>query len=88
MNTFRADIEAANDNNTRRKWRIFVSVLAVLLLVGAVAYIKIRNYLFDGLPDLPNKEVMWELNLQPNSTLFGREWADIRASGPAFGSPS
>jgi len=87
MNTFRADIEAANDNNTRRKWRIFVSVLAVLLLVGAVAYIKIRNYLFDGLPDLPNKEVMWELNLQPNSTLLDAKGQILGHRGPHLGRP-
>ncbi len=87
MTTFRADIEAANDNDTRRRWRIALIVLSVLLLVGTVTYIKVRNYLFEGLPDLPTKEVMWELNLQPNSTLLDSDGRIIGHRGPHVGRP-
>ena len=87
MTTFRADIEAANDNDTRRKWRIVLIVLSVLLLVSTFTYIKVRNYLFEGLPELPTKEVMWELNLQPNSTLLDSKGRILGHRGPQIGRP-
>lgn len=87
MTTFRADIDAANDNDTRRKWRIVLIVLSVILLVSCFTYIKVRNYLFDGLPDLPTKEVMWELNLQPNSTILDSDGKIIGHRGPHIARP-
>lgn len=87
MQTFRADIEVANDNYMRRKWRILVTILAVLLIGSIFAYVKIKNYLFDGLPDLPTKSIMWELNLQPNSTLLDSEGQILAHRGPHVGKP-
>lgn len=87
MNTFRADIDAANDNNTRRRWRVIVIVLAVLLIMGIGGYLKAKSYLFDGLPSLPTKTTMWELNLQPNSTLLDANGRVLGHRGPHVGRP-
>lgn len=87
MTTFRADIEAANDNDTRKRWRVIVVVLATLLIFGVGGYWKAKDYLFDGLPDLPTKSTMWELNLKPNSTLLDQKGNIIGHRGPHLGRP-
>ena len=87
MNTFRADIEAANDNGTRKRWRVIVFVLAAVLILGIGGYWKAKDYLFDGLPSLPTKSTMWELNLKPNSTLLDQNGKIIGHRGPHLGRP-
>jgi len=87
MTTFRADIEAANDNDTRKRWRMAAIILGALLLIGVTAYIKVKDYLFDGLPSLPTKSTMWELNLQPNSTLIDAKGQIIGHRGPYLDRP-
>jgi len=87
MQTFRADIGAANDNDKKRKRRLFWGVLLTLLIIGSVSYYKGREYLFDGLPPLPTKESMWELNLQPNITLLDKDGKVIGHRGPYYGRP-
>ncbi len=87
MTTFRADLEAANDNNTRKRWRIAAIVLAALMIIGVTAYIKVKAYLFDGLPSLPTKATMWELNLQPNSTLLDADGQVLGHRGPYIDRP-
>ncbi len=87
MNTFRADIEAANDNGSRKRWRVIVIVLSAVLILGLGGYFKAKDYLFDGLPSLPTKSTMWELNLKPNSTLLDEEGNIIGHRGPHLGRP-
>jgi len=87
METFRADIGAANDNRVRRKrnW-VLTALIAILLLIG-IGYMQTRAYLFHGLPDLPDKTAMWELNLQPNITLLDKDGHIIGHRGPHVGKP-
>jgi len=87
METFRADIEAANDNRGRRKRNWILLVLAVLLLASIAGYVQARAYLFNGLPELPDKAAMWELNLQPNITLLDKDGRIIGHRGPYLGRP-
>ncbi|NNE57660.1 MAG: PBP1A family penicillin-binding protein [Hellea sp.] len=87
METYRADIAAANDNQSKRRWRIIVSVLAILMLITTVGYIKIKAHLFEGLPELPDKQTMWELNLQPNITLLDKQGNILGHRGPFVGRP-
>ena len=87
METFRADILAANDNRNNRKWRILLAVLAILLTISTIGYFQARAYLFDGLPSLPDKKTMWEMNLQPNITLLDKDGRVIGHRGPHIGRP-
>ncbi len=87
MTTFRADLDAANDNRTHRRWRIAIAILAALVLILGVGYSRAKAYLFDGLPSLPTKESMWEMNLQPNITLLDSQGKVIGHRGPYVGRP-
>ncbi len=87
MPTYRADIDVANDNKTRRKRNIILAALAALCLIGAIGYFQTKNYLFDGLPDLPDKSTMWEMNLKPNITLLDKDGRTIGHRGPWIGQP-
>lgn len=85
MYTYRADIGAANDNRHKR-FRGWVWLTFLFLLMGAgLGYIQGRAYLFAGLPDLPNKQSMWALNLEPNYTLLDRQGTVIGHRGPYYG---
>ena len=87
MHTFRADIDAANDNRTHRKWRLILGILGTLLIITAIGYYETKSYLFEGLPPLPNKETMWEMNLQPNTTLLDKDGQVMGHRGPHIGRP-
>jgi len=73
MPTYRADIDVANDNKTRKKRNIILAVLAVLCLIATFGYFQTRYYLLDGMPNLPDKATMWEMNLKPNMTLLDKD---------------
>lgn len=87
MVTFRADIDAANDNDTRKRWRVIVIFLSAVLIIGIGGYFKAKDYLFDGLPSLPTKSTMWELNLKANSTLLDADGNIMGHRGPHLGRP-
>ncbi len=87
MHTFRADIHAANDNRTHRKWRWIFGVVGTFLVLTAIAYYETKSYLFEGLPALPDKASMWEMNLQPNATLLDKDGNIIGHRGPYIGRP-
>jgi penicillin-binding protein 1A len=87
MYTFRADIDAVNDNKTKRIWRWVFGILLALILISSLSYYKGKQYLFDGLPELPTKKAMWELNLQPNMTLLDKDGKVIGHRGPYYGRP-
>ena len=87
METFRADIKAANDNSGKKKRRWVWGVLLSLLFIIALVFFMGRSYLLDGLPELPTKQSMWEKNLQPNMTLLDRNGNIIGHRGPYYGKP-
>jgi len=41
----------------------------------------------NGLPDLPDKSTMWEMNLEPNLTLLDKDGRVIGHRGPYLGEP-
>lgn len=85
MQTYRADIHAANDNRGRSKWHWVLGILSVFLVIFTIGYVQARAYLFDGLPPLPSKDTMWEMNLKPNTTLLDFEGNVIGHRGPSVG---
>lgn len=87
MQTFRADILAANDNRTNSRWRIWLALLCLVLVLGLAGFTYARSYLMDGLPSLPNKQAMWELNLEPNITMLDKDGRIIGHRGPHIGRP-
>ena len=87
MPTYRADIDVANDNRIRKRRKITLIILGSLAALCALAYFEARNYLLDGLPTLPDKATMWELNLQPNMTLLDKDGNVIGHRGPYVGEP-
>jgi len=87
METYRADINAVDDKDGQRKRRWVWGILLSLLLIGTVTFFSARSYLLDGLPELPNKQSMWEKNLQPNITLLDRDGVVIGHRGPYYGRP-
>ena len=87
MTTFRADIDVANDNRRRKRRNIVLIVLATLLLLFAAGFFFGRAYLMSGLPALPDKATMWQLNLQPNMTLLDKDGNVIGHRGPYLGEP-
>ena len=85
MATFRADIEAANDNRRNRRLKWLVGILAALTLIAAIVYWQGKRYLFEGLPHLPTKEAMLNFNVQPNVTLLDMDGNRIGHRGPYYG---
>ncbi|HFB54822.1 MAG TPA: PBP1A family penicillin-binding protein [Hellea balneolensis] len=87
MYTYRADIGAANDNKNRKRARIAWTVLILFALIAGMAYFTGRKYLLSGLPDLPDKQAMWEMNVQSNMTLLDKDGNIIGHRGPFYGRP-
>ncbi len=87
MPTYRADINAANDNALRRRRAIWLSILTLLITFTAIAYIFGRQFVLQGIPQLPDKAKMWELNLETNYTLVDRQGHIIGHRGPYIGRP-
>lgn len=87
MPTYRADINAANDNALRRRRAIWLSILTLVCVLGALAYAYGRHFLLGGIPELPGKAEMWELNLEANYTLVDKNGHVIGHRGPYIGRP-
>jgi penicillin-binding protein 1A len=87
MPTYRADIDVANDNNRRRKRTIWLAILATLIALLCLGYYQARAYLLEGLPNLPDKATMWEMNLKPNITILDKDGQVIGHRGPYIGKP-
>lgn len=87
MPTYRADINVANDNRKRNRRTIILVTLALLSGLLAFGYFQTRYYLMKDLPSLPDKQTMWQLNLQPNMTLLDRQGRVIGHRGPYIGKP-
>lgn len=87
MPTFRADIDAANDNALRRKRAIWLSLITLLIVFTATSYVFGRQFVLQGIPQLPDKAEMWELNLEKNYTLVDTQGHIIGHRGPYIGRP-
>ncbi|MEE9347699.1 MAG: PBP1A family penicillin-binding protein [Robiginitomaculum sp.] len=85
MATFRADIEAANDNRRKRRLKWALSLLGIFAFIAAIVYFEGKRYLFEGLPRLPTKEAMWNLNVKPSVTLLDKDGNQIGHRGPYYG---
>ncbi len=87
MATYRADIDVADYKRRSKRRNIILSVMATLVILGALAFYFGRAYLLSGLPSLPDKATMWQLNLQPNMTLLDKDGNVIGHRGPYLGEP-
>ena len=87
MPTYRADINAANDNALRRRRAIWLSILTLICVIIAVIYVFGRQFVLQGIPSLPDKTAMWELNLESNYTLIDKNGHVIGHRGPYIGRP-
>ncbi len=87
METFRADLNTENEKSGNRKLRWVWSILFGLVFIGAIGFFSARSYLLDGIPELPDKQAMWEKNLQPNISLLDRDGIVIGHRGPFYGRP-
>ena len=87
MPTYRADIDAENDKYHRRKRTFWLSALLLVSLLVGVGTYQARAYMLDGLPKLPDKETMWELNLKNTMTLLDKDGRVIGHRGPYIGEP-
>ncbi|GLQ23459.1 penicillin-binding protein 1A [Algimonas ampicilliniresistens] len=87
MATYRADINVEQTSNRRRRSAWVLGILAFLTVSSAAAFGLGRAYLLDGMPDLPDKETMWQLNLQDTITLIDHKGRMIGHRGPWIGQP-
>ena len=87
MPTYRADINAANDNAIRRRRAIWLGLITFLLIGVTIAFAFGRQFVLGGIPQLPDKAQMWELNLEPNYTLVDKNGHIISHRGPFIGRP-
>lgn len=85
MVTFRADVEAANDNARKRRLKWVFGGMALFVFIALIGFIEIKRALFTGLPSLPTRDAMWELNIQPNMTLLDKDGQIIGHRGPHYG---
>lgn len=87
MTTYRADINVTETNQRRRRSAWALGILAFLTAASATTFVFGRAYLLDGLPSLPDKETMWQLNLQDTITLIDHKGRMIGHRGPWIGHP-
>ena len=89
--TFRADIADRSTREAREarfrrhtKWMVGLLVVA---FVALGAYVGGRAYLLKGMPNLPDKAAMWQLNLAPTVTLLNADGEVLGHRGPDIGRP-
>lgn len=87
MNTFRADIDLETEGRKRRKLKRWLGAFGFLAIVAALGILFVRSYFFSGIPTLPDKAVMWEMNLEPNTTILDKSGKVIGHRGPYVGRP-
>ncbi|MEM7727902.1 MAG: PBP1A family penicillin-binding protein [Pseudomonadota bacterium] len=87
MPTYRADINVVETGMRRRRSAWALGILGGLIATSAAAFVGGRAYLLDGLPALPDKATMWQLNLQETITLIDRNGRMIGHRGPWIGQP-
>lgn len=87
MATYRADINVVETSHRRRRSAWALGILAFLTAASATTFVFGRAYLIDGLPSLPDKETMWQLNLQNTITLIDHKGRMIGHRGPWIGQP-
>lgn len=87
MPTYRADINVEAQFERRKRSHVAMSVLLGLCMIGIASLFGARAFLLDGLPKLPDKETMWQLNLKETMTLIDRNGNRIGHRGPWIGRP-
>ena len=87
MPTYRADINADQQRGRRRKSSWVLGGLAALAVIGTAGFFGARAYMLDGLPDLPDKRTMWQLNVVETITLVDQRGRVLGRRGPWLGRP-
>ena len=87
MPTYRADINLEETSGRKKRARVAVGVLVGLFILAATLAAAGRSYLLDGLPKLPDKDTMWQLNLKQTMTLVDRNGNMLGHRGPWIGRP-
>lgn len=87
MPTYRADINVVETSVRKRRTVWALGILGGFTAICATVFVVGRAYLLDGLPSLPDKETMWQLNLQETITLIDRNGRMIGHRGPWIGQP-
>lgn len=87
MPTYRADINTETTGRRKRRTAWVLGTLAFLTIGSATAFALGRAYMLDGMPSLPDKETMWQLNLQDTITLVDRNGKMLGHRGPWIGEP-
>lgn len=87
MATYRADIHAVNDNRKKKRIKWGLTLFAAFIVASALVIFEGRRFFLDGLPELPTKESMWQLNIRPSVTLLDKDGDIIGHRGPYYGKP-
>jgi len=87
MQTYRAEVDGGASRKKKRKREFFGVAFLVLFAIGVLTYWQGKNYLFEGLPNLPDKAAMWDLNKKDNSTILDMNGLEIGHRGPYLGRP-
>ncbi len=91
MPTYRADINVAETRQAKRRFgrrsTWVLGTIGTLAVIGTVGFLGAKNYLMDGLPDLPDKKTMWQFNVAETITLLDQNGRMIGHRGPWLGEP-
>lgn len=87
MATYRADINVEEQRGRRRKSTWVLGSLATLTLICASIFFVGRNYMLEGLPDLPDKQTMWQFNVVETITVLDETGQMLGHRGPWLGRP-
>ena len=87
MATYRADINAEEQRGRRRKSTWVLGTLATLTFICTSIFLVGRNYMLEGLPDLPDKQTMWQFNVVETITVLDETGQMLGHRGPWLGRP-
>jgi penicillin-binding protein 1A len=87
MATYRADINVEQQRGRRRKSTWVLATLLVFTAFCTTAFFLGRNYMLDGLPDLPDKQTMWQFNVVETITVLDENGRMLGHRGPWLGRP-
>lgn len=87
MATYRADINVAERRGHSRRSAFAMAMVGLVVAMAALVFGVARAYLLSGMPTLPDKATMWQMNLAPTITLVDRNGVVIGHRGPWIGEP-
>lgn len=87
MATYRADINVQDPRGSSRRSAFAMAFVGLVVASCALMFGVARAYLLTGMPTLPDKSTMWQMNLAPTITLIDRNGVMIGHRGPWIGEP-